>query len=192
MFFDGVISNPLQGTAIVSFVNVVATYVALQLMDNTPRRTLILWSSGGMLASTIVLIAALLGAINQGIALFAVIAFVSFFEIGLGPIPWLIVAEMFDAKYVATAMSLACIVNWACNFLVGLLFPLVQQHLGAFSFGPFAVVLMLTFLFSFFYLPETHNRTVEEIQRLVGSEDEEVKRAIEVVEAVDDYNFEFD
>lgn len=192
MFFDGVISNPLQGTAIVSFVNVVATYVALQLMDNTPRRTLILWSSGGMLASTIVLIAALLGAINQGIALFAVMAFVSFFEIGLGPIPWLIVAEMFDAKYVATAMSLACIVNWACNFLVGLLFPLVQQHLGAFSFGPFAVVLMLTFLFSFFYLPETHNRTVEEIQRLVGSEDEEVKRAIEVVEAVDDYNFEFD
>ena len=33
-------------------------------------------------------------------------------EIGLGPIPWLIVAEMFDAKYVATAMSMACIVNW--------------------------------------------------------------------------------
>jgi hypothetical protein len=50
--------------------------------------------------------------------------------IGLGPIPWLIVAEMFDAKYVATAMSMACIVNWACNFLVGLCFPFIQQALG--------------------------------------------------------------
>ena len=38
--------------------------------------------------------------------------FSKWIEIGLGPIPWLIVAEMFDAKYVATAMSMACIVNW--------------------------------------------------------------------------------
>jgi hypothetical protein len=47
-----------------------------------------------------------------------VMAFVFFFEIGLGPIPWLIVAEMFDNKYVATAMSVSSQVNWACNFLV--------------------------------------------------------------------------
>ena len=40
------------------------------------------------------------------IALLAVMAYVSFFEIGLGPIPWLIVAEMLDAKYVATARKL--------------------------------------------------------------------------------------
>ena len=189
-FFEGVIDNPLQGTTIVAFVNVVATYVALKLMDNTNRRTLILWSSGGMLVSTFFIIAALMEFIPKSIALVAVMAFVSFFEIGLGPIPWLIVAEMFDAKYVATAMSLACIVNWACNFLVGLLFPLMQAALGPLSFAPFAVVLVFAFLFSYFYLPETHGKTVEEIQRLVGSGDEEVRRAIEVVQAVDDYNLD--
>lgn len=191
-FFEGVIDNPLQGTTIVAFVNVIATYVALKLMDNTNRRTLILWSSGGMLVSTFFIIAALLEFIPKSIALIAVMAFVSFFEIGLGPIPWLIVAEMFDAKYVATAMSLACIVNWACNFLVGLLFPLMQEALGPLSFAPFALVLVFAFLFSYFYLPETHGKTVEEIQRLVGCEDEEVKRAIEIVQAVDDYNFDFE
>jgi SP family facilitated glucose transporter-like MFS transporter 3 len=189
-FFEGVSDDPLQGTTIVAFVNVLATYAALNLMDNTNRRTLILWSSGGMLVSTFFIIAALMEFIPKSIALAAVMAFVSFFEIGLGPIPWLIVAEMFDAKYVATAMSLACIVNWACNFLVGLLFPLMQASLGPLSFGPFAVVLVLTFLFSYMYLPETHGKSVEEIQRLVGSADEEVQRAIEIVQAVDDYNFD--
>jgi len=46
-FFDGVIDNPLLGTTIVAAVNVLATYVALLLMDRCGRKTLILWSSGG-------------------------------------------------------------------------------------------------------------------------------------------------
>lgn len=190
IFFDGVIDDPLQGTALVSFVNVIATYVALYLMDSTARRTLLLWSSGGMLVSTLFIIAALLGVVYNSIALVAVMAFVSFFEIGLGPIPWLIVAEMFDAKYVATAMSVACIVNWACNFLVGLCFPFMIEYMGPYSFGPFAIVLILVFAYTYFFLPETHGRSVEEIQRLVGSADDEVKKAIEVIQAVDDYNFD--
>jgi len=37
----------------------------------------------------------------------------------LGPIPWLIVAEMFSGKYVAAAMGVSSQLNWACNFIVG-------------------------------------------------------------------------
>ena len=69
-------------------------------MDNTERRTLILASAGGMFISTVFIIAALCGAVPNMIALVATMFYVSFFEIGLGPIPWLIVAEMFDSKYV--------------------------------------------------------------------------------------------
>ena len=185
-FFEGIISNPLMGSTLVAFVNVLATYIALKLMDTTARRTLILWSAGGMLFSTIFIILALKGVVYNGIALIAVMSFVSFFEIGLGPIPWLIVAEMFDAKYVATAMSLACIVNWGCNFLVGLLFPFIQQSLGAWSFAPFGIVLILTFVFTYTYLPETHGKTVEEIQKLVGRPDEDVRNAIQIIAAVED------
>ncbi len=166
-FFAGVIADPLLGSALVAAVNVLATYVALKLMDSTKRRTLILWSSGGMLVSALAIIAALNGLLPNWAALAAVMLFVSFFEIGLGPIPWLIVAELFDSKYVATAMSLACIVNWACNFLVGLLFPFLHQALGPWSFGPFCVVLVATFVFTWRQLPETHGRTVEEVHRLL-------------------------
>lgn len=96
--FTGMIRSPLVGTTIVAAVNVVATYVALQVMDTTPRRSLLLISAGGMLLSAAVIMASLLGLVYAPIAVWAVLSFVAFFELGLGPIPWLIVAEMFDAK----------------------------------------------------------------------------------------------
>ena len=130
MFFEGLISNPLTGTTLVAVVNVVATYVALKLMDTCGRRTLVLWSASGMLASCVLVTLALYEYVPNYIALFGVMLFVFFFEIGLGPIPWLIVAEMFDQKYVATAMSVSCQVNWGCNFLVGIGFPFINAWLG--------------------------------------------------------------
>lgn len=168
-FFEGVISNPLVGTTIVGAVNVIATYVALLLMDKCGRRTLILWSSGGMFICCIVLILSLLNYFSHIVALLAVNAYVSFFEIGLGPIPWLIVAEMFDAKYVATAMSACCQLNWACNFLVGLIFPIMNQYLKEYSFLPFAGVLLFVFIYAKIWLPETSGTTPEELRATLVS-----------------------
>mmetsp|Transcript_28510 Transcript_28510/g.62714 ORF Transcript_28510/g.62714 Transcript_28510/m.62714 type:complete len:665 (-) Transcript_28510:81-2075(-) len=164
MFFDGVIDNPLVGTTIVGAVNVVATWVALLLMDSCGRKTLILWSSGGMFFSCVAIVLSLLGYFNNMVALGAVNAYVSFFEIGLGPIPWLIVAEMFDAKYVASAMSVSGQVNWSCNFIIGLVFPYMNKYLGPYSFAPFALVLLGTFVFASIWLPETRGTTPEELQ----------------------------
>ena len=91
--------------------------------------------------------------------------YVAFFEIGLGPIPWLIVAEMFDSRHVDTAQSIACQVNWACNFLIGLGFPVLRAALGGWCFVPFAGVLLVTFIFVLYVLPETRGYSVEEIQQ---------------------------
>jgi SP family facilitated glucose transporter-like MFS transporter 3 len=98
-FFEGVIENPLIGTTIVGAVNVLATYAVLFLMDRCGRRTLILWSSGGMFLSCIVIVLSLLGYLGKLTALLAVNAYVIFFEFGLGPIPWLLCSEMFDGTY---------------------------------------------------------------------------------------------
>jgi len=162
-FFDGVIDNPLLGTTIVGAVNVLATYAALLLMDKCGRKTLILWSSGGMLLSCVVIVLSLLNYFGHMMALVAVNFYVLFFEIGLGPIPWLIVAEMFEAKYVAVAMSISSQTNWACNFIVGLVFPYMNKFLGPYSFVPFAIVLLATFIFSATVLPETQGTTPAEL-----------------------------
>mmetsp|Transcript_26952 Transcript_26952/g.41295 ORF Transcript_26952/g.41295 Transcript_26952/m.41295 type:complete len:659 (+) Transcript_26952:140-2116(+) len=162
-FFKGVIDNPLVGTTIVGAVNVAATYVALLLMDSCGRKTLILWSSGGMFLSCIVIMMSLLHIFGNVMALVAVNVYVSFFEIGLGPIPWLIVAEMFEAKYVSVAMSVCSQVNWFCNFMIGLSFPYINNALGPYSFGPFAAVLAFIFVFAIYKLPETQGTTPAEL-----------------------------
>lgn len=81
----------------------------------------------------------------------------------MGPIPWLIVAEMFAAKYVAIAMSMSSQVNWACNFIVGLVFPTMNEILGDYSFLPFAIVLACTMVFTVTLLPETQGTTPEQL-----------------------------
>ena len=44
----------------------------------------------------------------------------SLFAVGLGPIPWLIVSEMFPTELVTNAQAVASQLNWACAFVVGL------------------------------------------------------------------------
>ncbi|GKY96641.1 hypothetical protein MPSEU_000623700 [Mayamaea pseudoterrestris] len=162
-FFEGVIDNPLVGTTIVSAINVLATFAVLFLMDSCGRKTLLLWSSGGMFLSCLVIVFALLGYLGNIWSLFALCSYVSFFEFGLGPIPWLIVAEMFEGKYVATAMSLSCQVNWAGNFIIGFIFPYVTAYLGPYTFAPFAAILGGVFMFSWTALPETQGITPEQL-----------------------------
>ncbi|KAG7357273.1 sugar transporter [Nitzschia inconspicua] len=162
-FFEGIISNPLIGTTIIGAVNVAATYVALLLMDSCGRKSLILWSSGGMFLSCIVVVLSLLGFLNNILALVAVNVYVCCFEIGLGPIPWLIVAEVIEGKYVAIAMSLCSQLNWACNFVVGMVFPYLNLYLGPYSFVPFAFVLGFVFFYALLILPETQGKTPQEL-----------------------------
>jgi len=167
-FLRGVVDDPQMGTCLINVVNVIATYFALTIMDRWRRKQLLLISSVGMAISCVLLVVATLGYTTKAMALVAVMLFVTFFEVGLGPIPWLIVAESFDTEYVASAMSLTCIVNWSCNFLVGLTFPYMQVALGPYVFAPFAVVLVVVTFFCEFVVIESFGRTVEEVFRIAN------------------------
>lgn len=56
----------------------------------------------------------------------AIFLFVSFFEIGPGPIPWFIVAEIFSQGPRPAAIALAGCCNWTCNFIIGMFFPYLE------------------------------------------------------------------
>jgi len=154
--------------------------VATGLMDSVGRRQLMIWSTVGMLLSTAFVLLALYGLVAKPIALVAVMGFVSFFEIGLGPIPWLISAEMFEAKYVASAQSMACQVNWACNFAVGVGFPFMNEALGNATFVPFGGVVFLCMLFVIFRMPETLHTSTSDVlhqARLMWGKKESILKA---------------
>jgi len=60
----------------------------------------------------------------------AIFMFVSFFEIGPGPIPWFIVAELFSQGPRPAAIALAGCCNWTCNFIIGMFFPYLEVRVS--------------------------------------------------------------
>lgn len=73
----------------------------------------------------------------------AVLAYVIFYGIGLGPIPYFIASELFDVGPGPVAMALGSIFNWGGNFMVGMMFPTVESIIGPYTFLIFAAALLL-------------------------------------------------
>lgn len=79
---------------------------------------------------------------------------------------------LFHNRFSATSLSYAlvsasCQLNWACNFIVGLCFPYLQEKLGPYSFVPFAIVLLITIVFVIVWLPETKGKSkIHKLMRL--------------------------
>jgi hypothetical protein len=93
----------------------------------------------------------------------AVFGYVFSFAIGVGPIPWMITSEM-SPVYASSALgAVATAVNWAFNFIIGQCFPVVFAAIQGYSFVIFAVVAALAFVFTWIFMPETKNRTIESI-----------------------------
>ncbi|TMS07569.1 Solute carrier family 2, facilitated glucose transporter member 1 [Larimichthys crocea] len=93
----------------------------------------------------------------------AIFSFVAFFEIGPGPIPWFIVAELFSQGPRPAAIAVAGFSNWSANFLVGMSFQYVEQLCGPYVFIIFTVLLLGFYVFTYFKVPETKGRTFDEI-----------------------------
>merc|ERR1711994_281085 len=96
------------------------------------------------------------------------LAFVVFFAIGPGSIPWMCVGEPFHQRTRGAATSVAVLVNWLANLVVGLVFPTLPDNISSLSFIPFLVITALNFAFLIYFLPETKNRTTNEISQLLA------------------------
>lgn len=165
------VDDPWLGSVLAAGVNVLATGVAVHMMDRAGRRRLLLISSVGMFVSAVVLTVALTlmvqhpdSALLGYLSVVGVLSFVTWFELGLGPIPWLITAEIFPPSTSAVCMTVTCTANWLFNFLVGLTFPSLQTALGNLVFVPFATTCLLCAAFTFVYLPETRGKSLDQIQ----------------------------
>lgn len=84
----------------------------------------------------------------QVTSIIAVLAFVLFYGIGLGPIPYFIGSELFDVGPRSAAMSIGSVCNWGGNFVVGMTFTLLQQIIGPYSFLIFIGSILFLAIFS--------------------------------------------
>ncbi len=146
--------------------NVLITLLSASLMDLAGRKPLILGSTIGMSASIVALTVALTHpgqSWTAPFAVFSVVSFVMSFGVGMGPIPWLLPAELFPPDKVAAGSSFNAICNWLANFAVGLIFLPMSAALGGMCFVPFLLVLLPFAFFLIVKVPETRGKTVQQI-----------------------------
>ena len=92
-------------------------------------------------------------------------AYVAFFAVGLGPVFWLLIAEIFPLAVRGRAMSLATISNWGFNLLVTITFlGLINLCGRAGTFLIYAVLTLCALVFTARLVPETKGRSLEEIE----------------------------
>ncbi|XP_061591573.1 solute carrier family 2, facilitated glucose transporter member 1-like [Cololabis saira] len=161
------VSQPVFATIGAGVVNVAFTVVSLFIVERMGRRPLHLTGLMGMAVSAVFLTVAM-ALLDQlkwmsYVSVVAIFSFVAFFEIGPGPIPWFIVAELFSQGPRPSAIAVAGFSNWSANFLVGMCFPYVEQLCGPYVFVIFIVLLLGFFVFTYFKVPETKGRSFDEI-----------------------------
>eukprot|EP00064_Thunnus_orientalis_P013283 superscaffoldBa00002137_g13320 len=170
------VPQPVYATIGAGVVNTAFTVVSLFIVERVGRRPLQLTGLIGMAFSAVLLTVAM-ALLDQlrwmsYVSIVAIFSFVAFFEIGPGPIPWFIVAELFSQGPRPAAIAVAGFSNWSANFLVGMGFQYVEQLCGPYVFIIFTVLLLGFFVFTYFKVPETKGRTFDEIaagfQQLAG------------------------
>jgi len=162
-------AGAILATAGVGIVNVLLTIVALRLLDRAGRRPLLLYGLVGMIASLAALGVAFLlphaGGALAWIAAVSLMVYVACFAIGLGPVFWLMIAEIYPLKIRGRAMGVATVANWGSNLLVALTFLTLIHLLGrSETFWLYAIIGVIAWAFTYWLVPETKGRGLEEIE----------------------------
>lgn len=153
----------------VGVINVVMTVVALRLLDRAGRRTLLMVGVSGMVVSLFTLGLAFEGGggstFDSALAIVSLMTYVASFAISLGPIFWLLNAEIYPLSVRSKAAGVGTMANWTFNFIVSLTFLLLIEALGeSGAFWFYGGVGILTLAFCWKLVPETKGKHLEEIQ----------------------------
>lgn len=161
-------SAALLATLGIGIINVVATIVALKFIDTVGRRQLLLVGLMGMLVTLLVLGISFLGqsTLVHVLSVICLMLYIVFFAISLGPIVYVVIAEIYPLKFRGKAMALATFMNWLSNYLVATTFLSLVHGIGeGQTFILFGVISIIAFFFVLKMVPETKGKSLEEIQR---------------------------
>jgi len=153
----------------VGVINVAFTVLALRLLDRAGRRTLLMIGVSGMVVSLFTLGAAFTGSgtstFASVLAIGSLMVYVASFAISLGPIFWLLNAEIYPLSVRSKAAGVGTMANWTFNFIVSLTFLLLIEALGrSGAFWFYGAIGILTLIFCWKLVPETKGKHLEDIQ----------------------------
>lgn len=147
-------------------VNVGATIVALLVVDRLGRRPLLIGGCIVMCASLLVVGFTVGGSSDDAVVTVAGLAlYIVAFAVSLGPLPYVLMSEVFPLSVRSRGMSLAAATSWLLNISVAMTFLLLLDALGPGStFLVYGGVCAAALVFSWLYVPETRGRSLDEIE----------------------------
>ncbi|KAL0735769.1 hypothetical protein Bca4012_011979 [Brassica carinata] len=174
VFRSAGIQSDVAASALVGASNVFGTAVASSLMDKMGRKSLLLTSFGGMALSMLLLSLSFtwkaLAAYSGTLAVVGTVLYVLSFSLGAGPVPALLLPEIFASRIRAKAVALSLGMHWISNFVIGLYFLSVVTKFGISSvYLGFAGVCVLAVMYIAGNVVETKGRSLEEIELALTS-----------------------
>lgn len=180
----------LLATGVYGIVNTLSTLPALFLIDRVGRRPLLMCGAVGTFISLVV-VGGIIGGYGDSLrthksAGWAGIAFIYIYDINFSysfaPIGWVLPSEIFNLGNRSKAMAITTSATWMCNFIIGLVTPDMLETIGFGTYLFFAGFCAIAFFFTYFCIPETRGKSLEEMDEVFGdtSAQEEKRRLLEI------------
>mgnify|MGYP001473182693 CR=1 FL=1 len=157
-------TNSIFYSVFIGIINLAMTIVALALVERAGRRKLLLSSLAGMTITLVLLGTSFVLGLSSVLALLFMVLYIAAFAVGMGPIFWVLVGELFPPSARGVGSSASTAVNWASNFVVGLVFLPVVDAIGqGQTFWVLAGICLLGVLFSGRFVPETRGKQYDAV-----------------------------
>ena len=163
------VSGDLQAVAVGS-MNLMATLLAMSVIDKLGRKTLLLLGSVGTAACLAGVSRIFFTQSHRSYLLWLLVGYIAFFAISQGAVIWVYISEVFPNRVRAKGQALGSSAHWIMNALIAYTFPQLAKSSGAYPFVLFAVMMAAQFFVVLFFYPETKGVTLEQMQHRLGIE----------------------
>ena len=152
-------------TALMGMVNLTFAVVSMFFVDRLGRKPLMIVGSIGMSVAMILLAVTFISGHAKGyFVLVCIMGYLPAFGFSLGPVVWVLIAEIFPNRLRSYAVAISTFMLWAANFIVTLSFPYLLNILKGWSFVIYGSMCVLCLFFVLACLEETKGKTLEEIE----------------------------
>lgn len=162
------VGQVLFNIVITGTINLLASIVAMLLIDRCGRRTLMLYGCAGVGLAHLVSSVAYARHFQGNAILLLTLAAIACYAASLAPVTWVLLTELFPTATRSKGVSLAASCLWVGSFLVTYTFPLINHQFGmSRTFLLYALVCFGGFFLVSTSVPETKGRSLEELEALL-------------------------
>ena len=159
------VSGIMFNLVIIGATNFIFTFVGMKLVDSLGRKPLMIYGSLSLGLAHVFIGASYFFQVKGVFVVIFALAAVACFAASLGPVAWVLISEIFPNRIRGIAMSIAVLSLWVANFMLSMTFPVLTKNLGpSYTFWLYAAICGVGALLSAKLIPETKNKTLEEIE----------------------------